>query len=61
VLVGATAPLSLPVLRRAGAAATTRARVLDADQLDAFVGDAEPPTEAHPLPEPDEVLGRGFL
>jgi hypothetical protein len=61
VLVGSTGPLPMPVLRRAGAAATTRARVLDADQLDIFVGDAVPPTEQRPLPEPDEALGRGFL
>lgn len=61
VLVGATEPLPMPALRRAGAAATTRARVLDADQLAAFTGDAVPPTEDQPLPEPDEALGRGFL
>ena len=61
VLVGATRPLPLPALRRAGAAATTRARVLDADQLADFAGDAVPPTEEQPLPEPDEALGRGFL
>ena len=61
VLVGSTAALPLPALRRAGAAATTRARVLDADQLVTFVRDAVPPTEERPLPEPDEALGRGFL
>ena len=61
VLVGSTQSLPMPALRRAGAAATTRARVLDIDQLAAFTGDAVPPTEDRPLPEPDEALGRGFL
>jgi spermidine synthase len=61
VLVGSDRALPLPALRRAGAAAATRARVLGAEQLDAFRDDALPPSEERPLPEPDEALGRGFL
>ena len=61
VLVGSDRALPLPALRRAGAAAATRARVLGVDQLEVFRGDAVPPTSERPLPEPDEALGRGFL
>jgi spermidine synthase len=61
VLVGSDQALPMPALRRAGAAATTRARVLDVEQLEQLRGDALPPTLERPLPEPDEALGRGFL
>ena len=61
VLVGATRPLPGQALRRAAAGAATRARVLRGDALSVFVGDAVPPTEGRPLPEPDESVGRGFL
>jgi spermidine synthase len=61
VVVGSLAPLPLPALTRAAAAAITRARVLAGTNLDTFVGDAQPGTDASPLPEPDEALGRGFL
>ena len=61
VLVAATSSLPVPALRRAGAAAATRARVLAGEQLQDFCRDAVPATEEHPLPEPDEALGRGFL
>jgi spermidine synthase len=61
VLVGATTALPVPKLRRLGAAAATRARVVAGEQLDVFCDGAVPPTEKWPLPEPDEQLGRGFL
>ena len=61
VLVGATRALPVPTLRRRGAAAATRARVLAGEQLEVFSAGAVPPTEQRPLPEPDETVGRGFL
>jgi spermidine synthase len=62
VLVGATAA-ALPVeeLRRLGAGAPVRARVVAADELAGFVGAARPASVDEPLPLPDEALGRGFL
>jgi spermidine synthase len=48
-------------LRRRGAGATARARVVCGEQLDDFVGTAVPPTDESPLPLPDAKLGRGFL
>ncbi len=53
--------LPVPTLTRAAANAPTRARVVAADELAAFVGDAVPGTFLAPLPPPDERLGRGFL
>lgn len=61
VLVGAGEPLPVAALRRAAAAAPVRARVLHGAGLDTFCGDAVPPTDDRPLPEPDERSGRGFL
>ena len=61
VLVGATLALPVPTLRRRGAAAATRARVLAGEPLEVFCEGAVPPTDERPLPEPDERLGRGFL
>ena len=61
VLIGSTALLPATALRRAGAAAPVRARVLAGPSLTDFVGDAVPPTADRPVPEPDEVSGRGFL
>ena len=61
VLVGATVPLPATALRRAGAAAAVRARVLVGESLAEFMGAAVPPTSDRPLPEPDESTGRGFL
>ena len=62
VLVGATdGRLPLDVLHRAAAGAAVRARVVAADDLEVFVGDARPATDDEPLPPPDEALGRGFL
>src|SRR5256885_9505040 len=53
VLVGATTALPVPTLRRRGAAAATRARVLAGEPLEAFCDGAVPPTDERPLPEPD--------
>jgi hypothetical protein len=61
ILVGATTALPVPRLRRLGAGAATRARVLAGEQLEVFCDGAVPPTEDRPLPEPDEAAGRGFL
>ena len=62
VLVGAAgAPLPVSVLCRVAAAAPVRARVVAGDDLDVFVGDAQPASEERPLPLPDAALGRGFL
>jgi spermidine synthase len=61
VIVGVTGSLPVAALRRAAAAASARARVLWDDSLAVFTGDAVPPTEERPLPEPDESVGRGFL
>jgi len=61
VLVGATRPLPVAVLRRAAATAPVRARVLAGVQVDELIDGALPATEDSPLPEPDERLGRGFL
>lgn len=62
VLVG-SAGQTLPAqpLARAGAAAPVRATVLADDDLDAFVGDVQPATNAAPLPLPDPRRGRAFL
>lgn len=61
VLVGATSPLPLTLLRRRASAALARGRVMHGEALDEFVRDAVPPTEDRPLPEPDEATGRAFL
>lgn len=61
VLIGATAPIPLMLLRRRAAGAFARGRVLHDAALDTFVRDAVPPTAASPLPEPDEASGRAFL
>jgi spermidine synthase len=62
VLVGtASAPLPVDTLRRRGAGAPVRARLVAGDELVEFVGTARPATADEPLPLPDEALGRGFL
>lgn len=61
VLVGATRPLPVPTLQRSAASAPVRGRLLAGAALTQFAGSATPPTDAAPLPEPDEALGRGFL
>jgi hypothetical protein len=61
VLAGVSTALPHAALVRAGAAAPVPARVLTGSKLVAFRGDATPPTSERPLPEPDEVTGRGFL
>ena len=61
VLVAADRALPVPTVRRRAAAAATRGRVLAGEQLEAFQGEALPPTDERPLPEPDEASGRGFL
>lgn len=62
-VVVATAESVLPVddLRRRAAGAAVRARVVAGDELVEFVGAAVPGTDEAPLPQPDGVLGRGFL
>lgn len=61
VLAAAMRPLRWEPIRRAAASAPVRARVVVGDALETFVAGAAPPTLAHPLPEPDERLGRGVL
>ncbi|HET7310117.1 MAG TPA: fused MFS/spermidine synthase [Mycobacteriales bacterium] len=59
----AAARMQLPALRvaRRAASAPVRGRTLAGETLSRFIADAMPPTDADPLPPPDEASGRAFL
>ena len=61
VVVGSSSRLPVRAISRRAAAAPVRARVVSGIAVTTFVADAEPGTDAAPLPLPDEALGRGFL
>ena len=61
VLVAADMDLPARGVARRAAAAPVRGRVLHGSGVVEFVAGALPPTEAQPLPPPDERSGRAFL
>jgi hypothetical protein len=61
VLAAGRAALPATRVARRAAAAPVRGRTLAGAALHRFVADAVPPTDADPLPPPDEASGRAFL
>lgn len=61
VLAAGRATLPVAKVSRRAAGAAVRGRTLAGETLRKFVADAVPPTDAHPLPPPDEASGRAFL
>jgi hypothetical protein len=61
VLAAGRSQLPAAKVSRRAASAPVRGRTLAGEPLRRFVADAVPPTDAQPLPPPDEASGRAFL